>query len=64
MARFSGRNQAIVQPRVEFEELIKAQLATFLRYQNQYWKKRFTVNRIRLEDECTKFFHAMATVTH
>jgi hypothetical protein len=35
-----------------------------LRYKNLYWRKRFTVNRIRFGDECTKFFHAMATVSH
>jgi hypothetical protein len=43
---------------------IKRQLQMLLRYKNLYWRKRFTVNRIRFGDECTKFFHAMATVSH
>jgi hypothetical protein len=44
-----------------FRIFIKAQLATLLRFKNAYWKKRYTVNRIKFGDECTKFFHAMAT---
>jgi hypothetical protein len=39
--------------------LVKKQLVTLLRYKNIYWKKRYTVNRIKLGDECTKFFHGM-----
>ena len=39
-------------------------MQTLLRYKNLYWKKRFTTNRIKLGDECTKFFHAMATVSY
>lgn len=31
---------------------------------NVYWKKRYTVNRIKFGDECTKFFHAMATISY
>jgi hypothetical protein len=44
--------------------LVKRQLATLLHYKNVYWKKRYTVNWIKLGDECTKFFHAMATISH
>jgi hypothetical protein len=43
-----------------FRIFIKAHLATLLRFKNAYWKKRYTVNRIKFGDECTKFFHAMA----
>lgn len=43
--------------------LMKRQLATLLHYKNLYWKKRFTVNRIKLGDECAKFFHGMATIS-
>jgi hypothetical protein len=43
--------------------LVKAQLQTLLHYKNLYWRKRYTVNRIKHGDECTKFFHAMATVS-
>jgi hypothetical protein len=38
-------------------------MAKLLHYKQLYWKKRYTVNRIKLGDECTKFFHAMATIS-
>ena len=44
-----------------FREIIKQQLLTFLRYQNIYWRKRFTMRMVKFGDENTKFFHAMAT---
>jgi hypothetical protein len=44
--------------------IIKAHLQTSLHYKNLYWRKRFTNNRIKFGDECTKFFHAMATISH
>lgn len=47
-----------------FRNLIKAQIAQLLRYKNMYWKKRYIVNRIKFGDECTKFFHAMATIPY
>jgi hypothetical protein len=34
-----------------------------LHYRNAYWKERYTVNRINFGGECTKFFHAMATIS-
>jgi len=34
-----------------------------LKYKNIYWRKRFTLNKVKFGDECTKFFHAMATVS-
>ena len=42
--------------------IIKKHLATLLKYRKIYWQKRYTINRVRFGDECTKFFHAMATV--
>lgn len=44
--------------------VVRKQLQTWLHYKNLYWRKRYTVNRVKLGDECTKFFHAMATVSH
>jgi hypothetical protein len=44
--------------------IIKGHLQTLLHYKNLYWRKRFTNNRIKFGDECTKFFHAMATISH
>ena len=43
--------------------LVKRQMATLLCYINLYWKRRYTVNRIILWDECTKFFHALLIST-
>lgn len=39
-------------------------MTQLLRYKNLYWNKRYTVNRIKCGDECTKFFHAMATISY
>jgi len=47
-----------------FRNIIKGQLAKLLQSKNIYWRKRYTVNRIKFGDECTKFFHAMATISY
>jgi len=44
--------------------VVKKQLQIWLRYKNLYWRNRYTVNRIKLGDECTKFFHGMATISY
>jgi len=44
--------------------IVKNHLQKLLRYKNIYWRKRYTVNKIKFGDECTKFFHAMATVSY
>ena len=44
--------------------IIESQLRDLLHYKNIYWKNRYTVNRIKFGDECTKFFHAMATISY
>jgi hypothetical protein len=56
--------RSLFSPEANLRIIIKRQLATLLRYQNEYWRKRYTVNRIKFGDECTKFFHAMATVSY
>ena len=43
--------------------LVKKQLHILLHYKNIYWRKRFTANKIKFGDECTKFFHTMATIS-
>jgi hypothetical protein len=35
-----------------------------LRYKNIYRRKRFTNDKAKFGDECTKFFHAMATISY
>lgn len=44
--------------------LVKVQIAKLLRYKSLYWKKRYTVNRVKLGDENTKFFHAVASISY
>jgi hypothetical protein len=56
--------RGLFNPDINLRAAVKRQLQTWLRYKNLYWKKRYTVNRIRLGDECTKFFHGMATISH
>jgi len=54
----------LFNPESNTRRLIKVQMQTLLKYRNAYWKQRFTVNRIKYGDECTKFFHSMATISH
>jgi hypothetical protein len=51
-------------PEANLMILIKHQLKTLLHYKNVYRRKIFTNNRVKFGDECTKFFHAMATISH
>jgi hypothetical protein len=51
-------------PEFNLRHLLKHQLKTLLHYKNLYWGKRFTNNKVKFGDECTKFFHAMATISH
>lgn len=44
--------------------IVKDQMEKLLNYKRLYWKSRYTVNRIKLGDECTKFFQAMATISY
>lgn len=43
--------------------LIKDQIAKLLHSKQIYWRQRYTINRVKHGDECTKFFHAMATIS-
>lgn len=47
-----------------FRLVMKNQLLRALRYRNIYWRKRHTINRIRLGDDCIKYFYAMATISY
>lgn len=47
-----------------FRRMVKKQLGNLLKQQNMYWKQRNTINRIKNGDECTKYFHSMATVSY
>lgn len=54
----------LFNPECNLRLILKRQLATLLRAINQYWKNRYTENRIKFWDECTKFFHAMAIISY
>ena len=54
----------LYNPEANLRCAVKRQLQKWLRYKNLYWKKHFTVNRIKLGDECTKFFHDMTTISY
>jgi hypothetical protein len=54
----------LYNPEANLRILVKRQLETWLHYKNLYWRKRYTVNIIKFGDECTKFFHAMATISY
>lgn len=54
----------LYNPEANLRRLVRVQVQKLLHYKNLYWKKRYTVNRIKLGDECTKFFHGMATISH
>jgi len=56
--------RALFNPEWNLRSLVKQKLSSLLMQQTQYWKQRNTVNRIKYGDECTKYFHSMATVNY
>ena len=53
----------LFNPEKNFRIVVKRQLSKWLTCKRVYWKNRYTVNRIKFGDECTKFFHGMATIS-
>ena len=49
---------------INLRNLVKKHLRTLLHYKKEYWRKRFTNNKVKFGDECTKFFHSMATISY
>lgn len=60
----SEDRRGLYNPESNLRLVVKKQLQTWLHYKNLYWRKRYTVNRIKFGDECTKFFHSMATISY
>jgi hypothetical protein len=56
--------RALFNPKWNLRKLVKRQLSRLLVQQTQYWKQRNTINRIKYGDECTKYFHSMATISY
>ena len=48
-------------PEENFRKIVKLHLEETLRLQFIYWKQRCTIRNIKVGEENTKFFHAMAT---
>ena len=55
--------RTLYNPEHNLRNILKTHLPALLRSMNTYWKNRYTENRIKFGDECTKFFHDMATIT-
>ena len=55
--------RGLFNPEANLRSKVKKQMLALLHQKNIYWKNRYTVNRIKLGDECTKFFHAIATIS-
>ena len=55
---------ALFLPEWNLRKFVKAKLMQLLRFRNINWKQRHTVNRIQYGDECTKYFHGMATMNY
>lgn len=55
--------RTLYNPEHNLRNILKTHLPALLRSMNTYWKNRYTENRIKFGGECTKFFHAMATIT-
>jgi len=53
--------RGLYNPEINLRILVKVQVQRLLHYKNMYWKQRYNANRIKFGDECTKFFHTMAT---
>jgi hypothetical protein len=56
--------RALFNTEWNLRNIVKEQLNRLLNQQNLYWKQRNTINRIKHGDECTKYFHSMATVSY
>lgn len=56
--------RALFNTEWNLRKIIKRQLDTLLKQHIMYWKQRNTINRIQHGDECTKYFHSMATISY
>jgi hypothetical protein len=56
--------RTLYNPEANLRLAVKKQLKVWLQYKNIYWRNRYTVNRVKFGDECTKFFHGMATISY
>ena len=56
------RNLSTIE--ANFRTIIKNHIAKLLEVKRLYWKSRFKMRSIQLDDENTEFFHAMATQSY
>ena len=55
------KQRALSIPERNFREIVKKHYDMLIKAQHQYWRKRCTIRWIKMGEENTKFFHAMAT---
>ena len=53
--------RVLFTPEANFRKVVKQHYEKLIKCQYQYWKKRCTVRWMKLGEENSKFFHAMAT---
>ena len=51
----------LTRPEFNFRKRVKLQYERVLKLHHLYWKQRCTIRYIRVGDENSKFFHAMAS---
>lgn len=51
----------LIRPEFNFRRVVKLHLEDILHWQFVYWKQRCTIRSIKVGEENSKFFHAMAT---
>jgi hypothetical protein len=56
--------RGLFYPEINLRCLIKRKLQELLHHKNIYRKYIYKTSKVRFGDECTKFFHAMATISH
>src|SRR3954469_13290858 len=53
--------RSLSRPEFNFRRIVKLHLEDILHWQYVYWKQRCTIRNIKVGEENSKFFHAMAT---
>jgi hypothetical protein len=59
MDKLEEQRPLFIQER-NFRDILKKHILNLLKFQKEYWKKRYTIRWTKFGDENTKFFHAAA----
>src|SRR6266498_795732 len=52
------------RPEQNFRLILKRHMLNLLHYRSLYWRKRCTIDRVKFDDENSKYFHATATISY